>query len=142
MSKMVKAALGLAAGLFVSSMAISAQAGTITQVIIKDGLTSSISLSGTPNVLGTVSPAFSTVAAGSSNTNVVVSPYNQIASIHFTYASGTKACKFDTSLTVLNGVPKWTKTGSSTGSTYATCEAKITAVDLYTYDYTVEFTMR
>lgn len=142
MSKMVNAVLGLAAGLFVSGMAMSAQAGTVTNVVIKDGLTSSISVSGTPNILGTVSPALSTVAAGSSNTNVVTSPYNNIASIHFTYASGSKACKFDTSLTVLSGVPNWTKSGSSTGSTYATCEAKITAVDLYTYNYTVEFTMR
>lgn len=145
MSKMVKVALGLATGLFVSGIAMSAQAGTVTTVVVKNGFTSnSITLSGTPNILGTVSPSAlpGSIAATTSATRTVTSPYTNIASIHFTYASGSKACKFDTSLTVLSGIPKWTKTASSTGSTYATCEAKITAVDMYNYNYTVEFTMR
>lgn len=145
MRKFITAGLAVAAGLCVSGMAVSAQAGTTTTVIVKNGLTSTISLSGTPNVLGTTSPAFSSVVAGLSNTNYVASPYSRIASIHFTYASGSKACKFDTSLTMSGSVPNWTKTGQSTGSSYATCTAKITAIDLDPlgdYDYTVEFTMK
>ena len=131
-----------AAGLVLSGMAASAQAGVVTTVLIKDGLTTSISVSGTPNILGTVTPSLSPVGTGATNTNYIVSPYTTIASAHFSYASGSKTCRFDTSLTVVNGIPSWTKQATSTGGTYANCGATITAVDLSTYNYTVQFTMQ
>ncbi len=141
MSKHVATALALVAGLCVSGMSAGAQAGTTTTVIVKDGLTTDISPS-SPNILGTITPSLQVIHPGSL-TYTVRSPYNDIASIHFTYSSGSKSCRFDTSVTAINGIPSWTKAAKSTGSTYATCEAKITYVKMTSpFDYTVEFTMR
>lgn len=94
-----------------------------------------------PNILGTIHPSLLPVNAGSSQTYIVSSPHPSIGSVRFTYSAGTKSCRFDTSVTTNpSGIPIWTKSGRSTG---ATCEAKITAVDMVApFNYTVEFTMR
>jgi len=68
-----------------------------------------------------------------------------VSGMRFVYTSGTKKCRFAAShrVNVSTKVPSFTKTGTSIGSTRATCNANITAVQTsLPYNYTVEFEIK
>jgi hypothetical protein len=133
-------------GLILSTTAAKAQAGVVTQVVVKNQLKQPVSLvpSNMSQILGTGSPP-NKIIPGATQAFTVTSPYSNIASIHFSYTTGTQGCRFDTSLTTtptfFGQIPNWTKNGSRTGSN-VTCDAKITSVNSTNYSYTVEFTLR
>ncbi|HLO86644.1 MAG TPA: hypothetical protein VK203_16825 [Nostocaceae cyanobacterium] len=149
-SKLFCAMIGLT---IFSATATQAQAQTVTNVVIKNQLQSPILLvPSSVNILGTATPGVPlSILANNTNINptfTVRSPFTNIASIHFSYSAGTRQCRFSTSLTTTptifgSLIPSWTKSGTSTGSTFANCEAKITVANPNTpFNYTVEFTMR
>jgi hypothetical protein len=134
-------------GLILSTTAAKAQAGVVTQVVVKNQLKQPVSLvpSSVSQILGTGSPP-NKIIPGATQAFTVISPFSNIASIHFSYTTGTQGCRFSTSLTTTptffgSQIPKWTKNGSRTGSN-VTCDAKITSVNPTNYSYTVEFTLR
>ena len=68
-----------------------------------------------------------------------------VSGMRFVYASGNKKCRFAASHQVnpSTKVPSWTKTGTSIGTTRATCNANITAAQAgLPYNYTVEFEIK
>ncbi len=94
---------------------------------------------------GTASPTPTNISAGGNITFAVTSVANIVSGLRFTYTSSTKACRFAASHTVnvSTMVPTWTKTGTSIGSTFATCGAVITAASpTNPWNYTVEFTIQ
>ncbi|QSV67397.1 MAG: hypothetical protein HEQ12_10950 [Aphanizomenon flos-aquae DEX188] len=134
-------------GLILSTTAAKAEAGVVTQVVVKNQLKQPVSLvpSSVSQILGTGSPP-NKIIPGATQAFTVISPFSNIASIHFSYTTGTQGCRFGTSLTTTptlfgGQIPKWTKNGSRTGSN-VTCDAKITSVNSTNYSYTVEFTLR
>ena len=133
-------------GLILSTTAVKAQAGVVTTVVVKNQLAQPVSLvpSSVTQILGSGSPP-SPIPSGATRTFTVTSPYSNIASIHFSYTTGTKQCRFSTSLTtrtnLFGSIPNWTKSGSPTGFN-VNCDAKITSVNSTNYNYTVEFTLR
>jgi hypothetical protein len=137
-------------GLILSTTAAKAEAGLVTTVVVKNQLKKPVSLDFpyVKQILGKLSPSIpNNIPSGTSTTFTVTSPYSDIASIHFSYTTGTQSCRFDTSLTttptiVGTSIPKWTKNASSTGSTYVGCDSKITSANSTGYHYTVEFTMK
>jgi len=87
-------------GLILSTTAAKAQAGVVTQVVVKNQLKQPVSLvpSSVSQILGTGSPP-NKIIPGATQAFTVISPFSNIASIHFSYTTGTQGCRFSTSLT-------------------------------------------
>jgi hypothetical protein len=133
---------------FFSATTAQAQAQTVTTVIVKNQLQKPVSLVST-NILGTATPSIPSSILPKTNAFFTIrNPFTNIASIHFSYSAGTQQCRFSTSLTttptiVGTTIPNWTKQGTSTGSAFVNCDAKITIANPSSpYNYTVEFTLR
>jgi hypothetical protein len=138
---------GLAmAGSMIAAVAVAGNAqaaNTVTTVKVTNS-TNAPAVYGPVSFAGTASPTPTNIAAGGSLTFLVTSLSDIVSGIHFTYTSGTKECRFDASHTVnvITHVPTWTKSGTSIGTTSATCGATITAASpTDPYNYTVEFTI-
>jgi hypothetical protein len=85
-----------------------------------------------------------TVAGGESNISRVKGGLSaDVTSVVFQYRIGSKTCKFKTSYLKLPGrgvPPRWSKSSEPGGG--ARCEARITATNVSTHAWAVEFTMR
>ncbi|VXC09993.1 conserved hypothetical protein [Pseudomonas sp. 8Z] len=94
---------------------------------------------------GSVAPTPGTIQPSAATAFVLTSGADIVSGMRFVYTSGTKKCRFAASRTVnvSTKVPSFTKTGTSIGSTRATCNATITAVQTsLPYNYTVEFEIK
>lgn len=123
-------------------------AGLITTIVIQNLLKTPVKLNGNAQLLGVAKPTTPLTINPGTTIYTVTSPYSDIASIHFSYTANiTKTCRFDTSFTrtptyLGSWIPHWTDNATSTGSSYVGCKAKITASNLTSYSYTVQFTIQ
>lgn len=94
---------------------------------------------------GSVSPTPGSILPSNTTTFYLTSVADTVSGMRFVYASGNKKCRFAASHQVnpSTKVPSWTKTGTSIGTTRATCNANITAAQAgLPYNYTVEFEIK
>ncbi len=132
------------AGALFASMVATAQAGTLVTVKVKNS--TAVQADYTYEYFsGSVAPSPGTIPASSTGNFVLTSGADIVSGMRFVYTSGTKKCRFAASHTVnvSTKVPSFTKTGTSIGSTRATCNANITAIQTsLPYNYTVEFEIK
>ncbi len=139
--KLTSLALAAATLLFIAD----ANAGPPVTVVFKNNATTNANYTIISNneaaTFVNASPKPSPVVApGASDTYVVVSqisPLVNFASLR--YRSGIKECQFYTSYVSGASTP-WNSTASGSGG--AVCSSRITAINLATSAWTVEFTMR
>ncbi|QQQ50796.1 hypothetical protein JJQ97_00650 [Pseudomonas syringae] len=127
-----------------TSMVAAAHAGTIVTVKVKNSTTGPAEYT-YEYFSGSVSPSPSTILPSATTTFALTSVADTVSGMRLVYTSGTKKCRFAATHQVnpSSNVPSWTKTGTSIGSSNATCSAKITAVQAsLPYNYTVEFEIR
>lgn len=127
-----------------ASMVATAQAGTLVTVKVKNS-TAAIAVYTYEYFSGSVSLAPGSIDASTTSSFILTSGADTVSGMRFVYTSGTKKCRFAASHTVnvSTKVPSFTKTGTSIGSTRATCSANITAVQTsLPYNYTVEFEIK
>lgn len=125
-----------------------AQAGPEVQVTFKNNSSSEAvydTLGSSAYSYGEASPKpAATVAGGESNIYKVRGGLSaDVTSVVFQYRVGAKTCKFKTSYLKLPGrgvPPRWNKSSESGGG--ARCDARITATNVSTHAWAVEFTMR
>lgn len=137
-SRLLAAAL---AGTVLAMGAGAAQAGLLTSVTVKNNTAFAMTFrSPSGQILGTVSPNPPGVAPASGGQSLfsVNSSFTDIASIHFYFENGTRGCKFDTSYTTGGG---YTQAATSSGSTFVSCSASITAFNPTTHNYSITFTL-
>lgn len=139
--KLISLALAMTTLLF----AVDASAGPPVTVVFKNNGTTNANYTIISNnevstyVNATPKPA-PVVAPGATNTYVVVSPISPLVNFaSLRYRSGIKECQFYTSY-VSGAARPWNST--ATGSGGAVCASRITAVNIATNAWTVEFTMR
>jgi hypothetical protein len=125
--------------------AANANAGPPVTVVFKNNGTSSanyvVTNSNEASTFANASPKpLPVVAPGASNTYVVVSPITPLVNFaSLRYRSGIKECQFYTAY-VSGAARPWNST--ATGSGGAVCASRITAINVATNAWTVEFTMR
>ena len=139
--KLTSLALAASTLLFIAD----AHAGPPVTVVFKNNATTSANYTVISNnevaTFVNASPKPSTVVApGGFNTYVVVSPISPLVNFaSLRYRSGSKECQFYTAY--VSGAPRpWNSTASGSGG--AVCASRITAINLATNAWTVEFTMR
>jgi len=128
-------------GLAFALAASAASAETVISVTVNNHTTATAVYSYI-NGTGTATPAPpSNIIAGGNTTSSVSNTYTfPVAAWNFYYTAGTKQCKFMTSLTTNQNIPTWTKSGTSTGTTGATCSSTITyASPTSPFSYSVTF---
>lgn len=141
LSKLLPSILALAFTIVTPSVhAYTGDYMPMTFVVVKNQLKTPVNLVANYQILGVpVMPR--TIAPGSSASFLVVNTYIDVTSIHFSYSTGTQSCRFDTTFVLISSKPSiWTKSGTSTGSTYTNCDAAITNIN--SYSYTAQFTLR
>lgn len=95
------------------------------------------------NFAGTVSPTPLTVVAAGQSNQYTETGIGNVTSFHIDYTAGSKKCHFDSaSFPNISGSCTFTKNAQSQGSTFATCTATITGVNLTTCSQSVTFSMR
>lgn len=127
-----------------AAMVATAQAGTFVTIKVKNSTTASAEYT-YEYFSGSVSPSPGSILPSNTTTFQLTSIADTVSGMRFVYTSGNKKCRFAASHQVnpSTQVPSWTKTGTSIGSTSATCKANITAVQTgLPYNYTVEFEIK
>jgi len=136
-----------AAVLLASTAAVSAQAGVLVDVTVINNLPVNANY-GFQNIAGTVSPPpANPLLAGEPTEFLVNSISTTGASGNFRYTavSGGKACRFNFAAVSTPRFPplpptwNWTHSGTSVGTTTATCSSRITTADPSTGNFSVEF---
>lgn len=141
-----KMALAGFLGWVASSGSVVASANTVTTTVVNNRTAVSADF-GAGHFSGSVGPAPGRVPANSSTTFTLTSFGYQASGIRFTYAAGTKKCRFTAShlaLPSMRGhIPKWKKAGDSIGTSRATCTASISLPSPgIPFNYTVNFTIQ
>lgn len=145
MKNLTKTVMKAALALALSGAAFGAHAANNVATVKVKNLTAATAVYGYEYFAGTASPTPTNIAANGNITFTVTSAFDTVSGMRFTYTSGTKACRFVASHTVniVSGAITYTKTGTSIGSTFATCTAAITAASPTSpYNYTVEFSIK
>ena len=133
-----------AAALFASMVATAHAANTSVTVKVKNSTTTEAAYT-YEYFSGSVSPTPGSILPSNTTTFYLTSVADTVSGMRFVYASGNKKCRFAASHQVnpSTKVPSWTKTGTSIGTTRATCNANITAAQAgLPYNYTVEFEIK
>ncbi|WP_312388854.1 hypothetical protein [Pseudomonas sp.] len=105
----------------------NAWSNTVVSVTVKNE-TTSIATFTYQYAFGSLDPAPGPISEKSSTQFKLNSASSSASGLRFTYKSGRKECKFETSHVSLPLV-KWDKKATSVGSTRATCEAKTTRIN-------------
>lgn len=127
-----------------ASMVAAAQAGTVSTVKVKNS--TNLPASYTYEYFsGSVTPTPSSIPEGGTTTFYLTSAFETVSGMRFVYTSGNKKCRFAASHQVnpSTKAPSWSKTGTSIGTSRATCNANITAIQAGPpYNYTAEFEIK
>jgi Na+(H+)/acetate symporter ActP len=132
----------LCGGLAFALAASAASAQTVISVTVDNSTSITAVYSFLSGVGSTVPSPPSNIAPLGNTAFTVSNTYTfPVAAFNFYYTSSTKQCKFMSSLTTNGqGIPTWTKSATSTGTTSATCSATITYAEPGSpYNYSVTY---
>ncbi|MDD2557182.1 MAG: hypothetical protein PHH87_02710 [Desulfuromonas sp.] len=126
------------------SMAATAHASTVVTVNVKNSTATQAEYT-YEYFAGSVNPTPGTIQPSATSTFQLTSGSELVSGMRFVYTSGSKKCRFAASHTVnpMNGVPTFNKSGASIGTSRATCNANISAVQpTPPFNFTVAFEIK